>query len=456
MSSRDGASSVTTPARGETYLALATVAVFLLVRLALLIVREPFFDELFTVWMAQKPFAGILPALRLDSGPPLYYFLARIPNVFALRALSLLFATGALLIVLMRRSLGPGRLFAAMLLAVYPPAVLFAVDARAYALCGLFVTLGIVAVREKRPFGAAMAFLLAAYTHWYGALFLPLVLLAGSSSGTGENAPNRRVRAAGAYLGACVLFLPGLWLALRQPAEATEWLSGQNPLAVLGTFAFTGQYAEALFASPSLLLTIFSGIVLIAALAGSRTLKGTFAPFVLVPAVLAFAFALGGRTVYFPMRFDSVVAVPLMLWVGTSLQQWQPRIRTVLLVLLIACGAFVTVAGISDHARRATDPYREAAGVLREKAKPGEKIVATGFLYLEATEALGPGRVESWPAEQSRHPGWRVMRRTDDPLPLGPFLWIGERAAPEYAEIYNRRTTSTVFANDRAIIVRVE
>ncbi|HEX8253516.1 MAG TPA: hypothetical protein VF846_10230, partial [Thermoanaerobaculia bacterium] len=162
-------------ARRETVLAVAVVALFLIVRFTLLVVREPFFDELFTVWMANKPFAEILPALTLDSGPPLYYFIARIPNVFALRVLSLVFATLTLALILTRNSLGTGRWIAATLLALYPPAALFAVDARAYALCGLFVAIGAVSVHERRPFAAATAFLLAAYTHWYGALFLPLV-----------------------------------------------------------------------------------------------------------------------------------------------------------------------------------------------------------------------------------------------------------------------------------------
>src|SRR5438045_3967519 len=48
--------------------------VFLALRIALLIAREPFFDELFTVWISGKSFAGIVHALMNDSGPPLYYF----------------------------------------------------------------------------------------------------------------------------------------------------------------------------------------------------------------------------------------------------------------------------------------------------------------------------------------------------------------------------------------------
>ncbi|MFP5246891.1 MAG: hypothetical protein ACLGH0_09370 [Thermoanaerobaculia bacterium] len=410
--------------------------VFLLVRLALLVVREPFFDELFTVWLARKPLTAILPALLLDSGPPLYYFIARIPDVFALRVLSLLFATATLALLLTRQSLGNARFLAAALLAVYPPAALFAVDARAYALCGLFLTIGIIGVHEKRPWVAAIAFLLAAYTHWYGALFLPLILFV------------RRIP----FFVACVLFLPGLWLASQQPPEATEWLSGQNPFAALNAFAFAGRYAEALFLPAPWIIVIVSAIALV--IAASR--RFTFAPFVLLPLFLAIAFALGGRTVYFPMRFESVIAVPLVLWLATSLEAWTPLVRRVLLATLIACGAITLAIGILDHQRRPVDAYAEAAGVLRENARAGERIVATGFLYLEAVHELGAARVHAWPAEQGRHPGWRVMRAPTDPLPPGPFLWIGEREAPELVTLRRTRRVAVLFANDRALILRVQ
>ena len=49
------------------------VALFLAARIPLLFVRQPFFDELFTHWIAAKSFGGILEALRFDSGPPLYW-----------------------------------------------------------------------------------------------------------------------------------------------------------------------------------------------------------------------------------------------------------------------------------------------------------------------------------------------------------------------------------------------
>ena len=58
---------------------------FLAIRVVLLYAREPFYDELFTLWMARQPASNVLPNLLHDSGPPLYYWLARFDSVVALR-----------------------------------------------------------------------------------------------------------------------------------------------------------------------------------------------------------------------------------------------------------------------------------------------------------------------------------------------------------------------------------
>src|SRR5229473_899337 len=77
------------------YASILIGTIFLGVRVLLLIHRAPFFDELFTRWIAGKSFAGILSALRHDSGPPLFYFAVHLlgdPPVEATRVLSLVCA----------------------------------------------------------------------------------------------------------------------------------------------------------------------------------------------------------------------------------------------------------------------------------------------------------------------------------------------------------------------------
>jgi hypothetical protein len=222
------------------------VLLFLVPRLFLLFVRQPFFDELFTHWIAAKSFGGIVDALRYDSGPPLYYGLLHAvgnPPLLWTRALSLLFATVGLIAILAEERLGEGRFWAAALIAVFPPAVLFSVDARAYALCAMCVTFGVLALVRDRPWAAAAAFVLAAYCHFYGVLFFPLLL--------------KRWRALAA---AAVLFLPGFWLAMRQPPEAREWMAFAWP--------------DALFARPPLLLAIAIAGLMIACAATAASAVG--------------------------------------------------------------------------------------------------------------------------------------------------------------------------------------
>ncbi len=425
------------PRRVETLLGAGIVTVFLLVRLALLVVREPFFDELFTVWLAQKPFAEILPALRLDSGPPLYYLLARVPNVLALRALSLLFATTAMALVLANQTFGRARFIAAALLAIYPPAVLFAVDARAYALCGLLIGIATIALQNERRGVATVALVLAAYTHYYGILFLPLLVVR---------------RAFKHAMVAAVLVGPAIWLASIQPMEAMRWLSESNASAPLRALAFVGGYEPALFAPAPMVLAMASAVAVVIAVSG----RGMFSPFVLIPIGLAIASALAGRPVYFPMRFESVLAVPLVLWIAMSLERWRRDVRWVLTAALVILGALTVVRGTVDHARRETDPYREAAHRAGRLAQPNERVVATGYLFLETAVALPDRHVEAWPAEQALHPGWRATKPADATrLPRSSFVWIGERAAPESEALRRARSVQPLWMNERAVIVRV-
>ena len=396
---------------------MAIVVLFLALRVALLFVRQPFFDELFTRWISGLSFAGILHALHFDSGPPLYYFIIHAlgdPTLLIIRAVSLCFATIALVALLVAR-----RFTAAALLAVFPPAVLFAVDARAYVLCAMFVTIGVLALDAERPYAAALAFVAAAYSHYYGALFFPLIFFKKYG----------RLKPALTLL----LFLPGLWLALHQPRASMAWIGGFP------------QYPDVLFVRPPLILAILAVVVLIAA----AVHLNRFATMTLIP--LAAALALG---IYFPLRFEAVIAAPLALWLATSLERWSPAVRRVLLAALLTIGVAICVMGIVDHRLRPIDDYHAAARYLAGVVKPEDTVVATGYLYLEAIDQLG-GRVAAFPTEQAQHPGWRAVAPPGSKLPDGAFLWIGERAAPELSLIRRARTIQLLYANDRAMVARV-
>lgn len=374
-------------------LGIVAGVLFLSTRVPLLFLRHPFFDELFTQWITAKSFGGILQALQSDSGPPLYYFLVHVLG--HPRLLSLAFATIGFAALLRARLYA-----AALLLAAFPPAVLFAVDARSYALCAMFVTLGILALDRERPYHAAIAFVLAAYSHYYGVLFFPLLM--------------GRLKPALILL----LFAPGLWLAMHQPRQAMDWMQH---------FA----YPDALFVRPPVVLLLLMAALLAGAMVKSRIPP----PKVVIPYLLSIP-------IYVPLRFESVVATPLMQWLASS--------RRVVYFGLLACFLMWTGIGIADHARRPVDPYRDAALHVRDAR---ETVVASGYLFLE-TAVLRPD-VIAFPPEQAQHPGWRAVATSGSGLPAGTFLWIGERNAPELSILRQERFVEPVYANAGAIVVRV-
>jgi hypothetical protein len=398
---------------GRIAVGVAIVGFFLAVRLVLWKVRQPFFDELFTWWIARKPFGGILDALRFDSGPPLYYFLVKLlPNP---RAVSLLASLIGVLAMLRKRHFA-----AATLLALFPPSVLFAADGRAYALCAMFVTLGVLALDDDRDWLAAFAFVLAAYSHYYGVLFFPLLL--------------RRPRT----LFVTLLFAPQLWLAIHQPKEAMEWMQGLR-------------YPAALF-PPIPLALMIAGILLI--VAGMARRWNVFALATLVPIAMALAFALAGRAVYVPLRFESVLAAPLLLWIGTGVEAWPAAMRRGLVAATALIFGAATFLGIADHATRPPDPYRQAAHV----AVCTPPVVASGYCYLEA--AVARPNVIAFPREQALHPGWRAttrsaeLRRELDALPP-EFVWVGEAGSREQRVLNERFRATLVSRNGAAVVVRM-
>jgi hypothetical protein len=374
--------------------------VFFAARLPLLFGREFFFDELFTRWIASKSFVDVVRALRYDSGPPLYYWLIQLlgnPPLIWVRGLSLLFSLVAL-IALLRK----GHELAALFVAVFPPAVLFAVDARSYALCAMFITFAVL-LGEEKPYAAALCLVLAGYSHYYGVLFFPLLL-----------------RKPKALLLAVALFAPGFWLAASQPKEARAWM--------------TMQWPDALFAPPTLGIAFGLVLMLLVALRPSR-----YAAMTLIPLALALV-----TRVYVPMRFDSVVAAPLALWLGESR-------RRVGVIGVIGFAAIWTAIGIADHLSRPPDPYREAARFVAAHAG-SNPVLASGYLYLE-TVVLRPAT--ALPPEQALHPGWRVTANAGVSLPAGPFWWVGERGAPELELIRRARAVRPLFVNSRAAVVAV-
>ena len=432
-----------TAPRGEGRAAVALLVAFLLVRLYFLIAREPFFDELFTIWMASKPLGEILPALRLDSGPPLYYLIARTTDLGALRLLSLAFATGGFVALLLWRSLGPMRFVAAALLVVHPPSVIYAVDARAYALAGALVAIGVLLLATKRPFAAAAALVLAAYAHFLAVLFLPLLLLA-------------RKRGAAALALAGVAFVPGALLALSQPAEAMAWQAAETPFAALMGLSFVGNYPEALLSTPPLWLVLVAIVATVAAF--SRSWR--FAPYVLIPVAGAIVLGLAGRDVYTPLRFETLLAVPLALWIADSLRVWKKPVAVALAGVLIAAAGWTLWRGGRAFADAPESHWVATVRNAAKIARRGEPIVATGYYVLAAATTLDR-EVVAFPEEQGKHPGWRSRPTLAEAasatrsLPPGAFVIVGDLHDPELQAVAASRTLRVLYRTGQTVIGHV-
>jgi hypothetical protein len=178
--------------------------------------------------------------------------------------------------------------------------------------------------------------------------------------------------------------------------------------------------------------------------------------------------------VYVPMRFESVIATPLALFIAESLRRqrmtkrpvasaqwpvvfpgtghWAPG--TALAALLIGVGAIWSLLGIVDHARRLPDDYRLAAGWLAHNVPRNERVVASGYLYLE-TIMNGRADAFAYPVEQAIHPGWRAFARSTDAIPPTPFTWIGERQASELSILGRKHRVEPVYVNARAMVARI-
>lgn len=428
--------------------AVVIALLFLSVRALITYARDPFSDELFTVLLARRPFQAILPSLLNDSGPPLYYFVARIPSVDAGRVLSVVFASIPLLVLLLQK-----RWLPALLLAVHPAAAIFAAAARPYALCGTLIAVGILLMERNRVEAAAAAFVGGAYAHFAAAFFLPTLLFAPLLAGTIAAPPrfsrhSPRERAVRSTALAALAFLPAFVLAVQQPRAATAWISRPTFKGVLNALAFIGD-------DPGPPLWVMFVACALTVVAAGRSWR--FAPLVLLPLGLCVALSVL-RPSYFPIRFASLLAFPLVLWIADSLAGWGRTKRVILAGALVAVGFGSILVGAITHLQRPLGDYRQAAIQLRRNAAPNDVIVATGFLYLEVAHQFGEGRVQAFPREQAIHPGWRVPpRRQVDTrsLPPAPFLWIGERTAPELAAIRRERETRLLYQNRRALILHV-
>jgi hypothetical protein len=205
----------------------------------------------------------------------------------------------------------------------------------------------------------------------------------------------------------------------------------------------SASWPDALFIAPPIAIAIIGAIALAMSIRMNR-----YALMVIIPLLLAIALR-----VYVPMRFEAVIATPLVLWFAESLKT--NRFRVSLTAALVAVCAVWTTLGIVDHAIHPPDSYRSAAMWVANNVPANETVLASGYCYLE-TIMNGHTRVSAFPPEQAIHPGWRALPNAGLHSPAGAFFWTGERRAPELRVFQrDRRIIEPLFINDRAMVALV-
>ena len=388
-------------------------------RLIPFLTRPLWYDEIFTVWAARLSPSHLIDALRLDSGPPLFYLLCQ-PLVLAaerlhasdvLARLPSLAAGLAVLLAAASLSETSSRLRFLALAAVSPLLVLYAGEARPYALLGLEgLLLFLLVLRAPQTPGrlAAAAALSAAalYTH-YLALFLVAALAAVALA-------RGRLRPAGALLAGAVLFTPWLPVLLGQPAAATAWM--REPLAgsaagFLGALGGAGRLPLPFGAPLPAALGWPAGAIGLLALAGlaSAPARGAAreAAAVSLLALLGILAAGTFRSVAFAGRSELAV-LPIWLW-GLAEAGSVSRLARAAAGAMVALGSIACALALAGLPRE-MPAYRDLASRVAREARAGDVVFAGGSFYLPARLAADRGALRSrllaLPPALESHPGW--------------------------------------------------
>jgi hypothetical protein len=329
---------------------------------------------------------------------------------------------------------------------------------------------------------ASVAILVTAYSHYYGVLFFPVPIVAAFVSVLGESssapseaagwkasATRRNVLrdAAIALFLTCVAYIPGFLLAAQQRTRAVEWMriesDLQRILLVAGSFGRIGFDARHRFASP--FLTAFVGAVSLVVLAYAlwRTRSEARArllfTMIAVPILGAITFAAAGAAAYFPIRFESLLSVPVILWLFVALRGAPRTPATVALLCAFVAGLLASADNVAAP-RTPESPQRIVARIVRQHADARLPIAASSLSLLELygqRDAAWQPRLVPFPSDYGIHPGLHPGRasairdlRALAALPK-PFLWVGEARSAE-ASVLSERFPMRVVASDRGTV----
>jgi Dolichyl-phosphate-mannose-protein mannosyltransferase len=405
--------AVPLPARA---LAWTAIAAGIAARVFTLAVRPLWADEIFTLTLAKKSIPEILAALRVDSGPPLHYLAAHLLLApfgplpgradVLVRVLSLVASLLHLpLLAVVARRLGRPALglTAAALFAIFPLAVAYAAEGRAYALASLFVLLAFeraLALCETPRLGVAAGLSIAAagavLTH-YLAVF-PIAALAILAW---DARPRSRRALVFSGLGATAIAAAWIPVAIAQPRASMAWSGGADFSGALRDFP-----ANLAFGAPSgsgaMTMLGAAGALLLAALL-ARAWQGAFAP---AARVLGISLALlaAGQFAAGSLVLPERTALVFLPFAALLLADAPPAVP--------ALAGTLSAALLALWLPRAAEPSpgELLARLLEAPARAGRRVLAAGYwgpeLDYRLARAGAPGRVVLFPSAVAAHPGW--------------------------------------------------
>ncbi|MEO8191968.1 MAG: hypothetical protein ABI682_16675 [Acidobacteriota bacterium] len=452
-------------------------------RLWLLLSRPLWHDEIFTLWASRLSFRTLIDALRLDSGPPLFYVLEK-PFVRLAEALSLsdtvarvLPWIAASLLALFAMSLprGASRRWFVLLCSAAPLLLLYGAEARAYALLALIDLAVFVLLLRGPESGARLALGGAAavaglMTHSVAILFTGAAVAVAAARG--------RWRSVAALCAAGAVFAPWIPVLLRQPREAAAWI--REPVLV-SAGGFLSSLGGAGRLPPNFGVALPAALVLagaaVAVAAALFTLRSADPDVRAAAALTLLTLAgVGAVSLYRPAAFagrTEMAVLAVWLWgIAAAARSSRPA--------KICAGAVLVISALSAVAVLASPPPRsvpaEAVAALVPRLRPGDAVVAGAGFYLPARLAADRGKIqgplESYPSDLALHPGWFTPRPpTDDDVAAVErslsssasgrrkyFLLHPLQESPKLAELLAAQGTARVIARlpDAVLILFVK
>jgi hypothetical protein len=386
--------------------------------------------------------ATLFKALANDSGPPLFYllekpFVSAGEKLFSTDVLARLLPFAATLVLFagaLALSTAAAKRRFLLLSAASPLLLLYAAEARAYALLALFgFSLFVLAlVLPERPRLFAPILLLSAailYTHYLGIFVVGALVIVAAAE--------KRRRSLLALLAGAASFAFWIPVMARQPWQAVSWMHETPSELVMGILSSLGGSGDipSPFGPPLPTALVVAGVTLAAILAfalagqwhseadlrrGSAFLVLFFGGIVFASIAQPVAFA--GRT--------EMAILPVWIWMVSRAADKSRLAR-------IASFAVTGVAAVSSvillTVRREPSASSRALQFVERAARPGDVLIAGAHFYLPARLDADRGRlkipVHAFPASQAEHPGWSGAIRMR-PEELAAVADVLERAGP--------------------------